>query len=77
MSVRLLAALAGVGSACNPLAYVKTVDLRSVESPFFVPSAPAKLKVFLNSAWYTGRQLGILLHDNTGVAVAAAQPLNV
>lgn len=74
MSVRLLAALAGVGAACNPLAYVKTVDLRSVESPYFVPSAPAKLKVILNSAWYTGRQIGILLHDNTGVAVAAARP---
>jgi len=74
MSVRLLAALVGVGSACNPLAYVKTVDLRSVESPFFVPNTPSKLKVMLNSYWYTGRQIGILLHDSSGGVVASAQP---
>jgi len=43
-------------------------------SPFFVPDTAGKLTVTLKSSWYTGRQLGILLHDSAGVAVGEPRP---
>jgi len=80
MSLRLVTALLGVSSACNPLAYVKILDLRNSMSPFFVANTAGNLTVTLKTSWYTGQQLGILLHNEAGVAVSElrlCQPMDM
>lgn len=74
MSLLLVAALVGVSSACNPLAYVKSVVLRNSMSPFFVPGTAGNLTVTLKTSWYTGRPPGIMIHDIAGAAVARPRP---